>query len=66
MNEVTFVAALRDNTADEVTWLALADWLDEDGQTTAPNCSRLTRQLRSLPLEEHKSTSASRPCCKRT
>src|SRR5262245_20284550 len=52
MNEDAFLSALRDNPADDVVWLALADWLDEDGQTDRAELLRLTRQLRSMPHDE--------------
>ena len=29
MNQDAFLDALRDDPTDEITWLALADWLDE-------------------------------------
>ena len=32
MNEDAFLSLLHDSPNDERTWLALADWLDEDGQ----------------------------------
>src|SRR4051812_1698453 len=54
MNEETFLAALRDDPDDGVTWLALADWLDEDGQADRAELVRLTRQLRSLPATASK------------
>jgi uncharacterized protein (TIGR02996 family) len=46
MNEETFLSALRDDPADEVTWLALGDWLDESGQAERAELLRLTRQMR--------------------
>jgi uncharacterized protein (TIGR02996 family) len=49
VNEETFRGALRDDPADEVTWLALADFLDDDGQGQRAELLRLTRQLRSMP-----------------
>ena len=30
MNEEAFLAALHESPDDELTWLALADWLDEE------------------------------------
>src|SRR4051812_4308605 len=51
MNEETFLSALRDNPADDVTRLALADWLDEDGQAERAELLRLTRRLRTGPPE---------------
>src|SRR5262249_4791863 len=52
MNEETFLAALRESPDDEVTWLALADWLDEDGQGQRADLVRLVRRLRALPFTE--------------
>jgi uncharacterized protein (TIGR02996 family) len=49
VNEPTFLAALNDDPNDEVTWLALADWLEEDGQPQRAELVRLTRQLHALP-----------------
>src|SRR5262249_34125546 len=49
MNEETFLSALHENPNDEVTWLALADWLEEDGQTQRAELVRLVRQLHALP-----------------
>jgi uncharacterized protein (TIGR02996 family) len=49
MNEDTFLSALRDNPTDEVTWLALADWLEDDGQADRAELLRLTRRLGSMP-----------------
>src|SRR5262245_58422092 len=50
MNEDTFLQALLADPCDEVTWLALADWLEEDGQTQRAELIRLVRQLRDLPV----------------
>src|SRR3954453_20705103 len=49
MNEETFLSALHENANDEVTWLTLADWLEEDGQARRAELVRLVRQLRALP-----------------
>src|SRR5690242_19506957 len=49
MNEETFLAALREDPTDEVTWAALGDWLDENGQSDRAELLRLTRQLLPLP-----------------
>jgi uncharacterized protein (TIGR02996 family) len=46
MNEDAFLSALREDPADEVTWLALSDWLDDNGQPERAELLRLTRQLR--------------------
>jgi uncharacterized protein (TIGR02996 family) len=52
MNEDAFLAALRDSPADDVAWLALADWLDEDGQGQRAELLRLSRRLRTGPPDE--------------
>jgi uncharacterized protein (TIGR02996 family) len=49
MNEETFLSALRESPDDEVTWLALADWLEEDGQSERAELVRIVRRLRALP-----------------
>ena len=54
MNEAAFLSALHESPNDEVTWLALADWLDEDGQADRAELVRLVRQLRTLPLMKRK------------
>jgi uncharacterized protein (TIGR02996 family) len=48
MNEQTFLAALHEAPDDEVTWLALADWLDESGQPQRAELVRLGRQVRAM------------------
>jgi uncharacterized protein (TIGR02996 family) len=50
MNEAAFLSALHDSPNDEVTWAALADWLEEDGQTQRAELVRLVRQLRTVPF----------------
>jgi uncharacterized protein (TIGR02996 family) len=50
--EAVFLAALHADPGDEATWLALADWLDEDGQADRAELVRLVRRLRSLPVME--------------
>jgi uncharacterized protein (TIGR02996 family) len=50
MNEDAFLCALHENPSDEVTWLALADWLDEHGQADRAELVRISRQLRPLPV----------------
>jgi uncharacterized protein (TIGR02996 family) len=50
VNEDAFLITLLDSPTDELTWSALADWLDEDGQTQRAELLRLTRQLRSMPV----------------
>jgi uncharacterized protein (TIGR02996 family) len=52
MNEETFHVALRENPYDEVAWLALADWLEEDGQSQRAELLRLTRRLLPTPVAE--------------
>jgi uncharacterized protein (TIGR02996 family) len=52
MNEQTFLAALHEAPDDEVTWLALADWLDESGQPQRAELVRLGRALRQRRLAE--------------
>jgi uncharacterized protein (TIGR02996 family) len=48
--EETFLQALHAEPNDEATWLALADWLEEEGQTDRAELIRLVRRLRLLPL----------------
>jgi uncharacterized protein (TIGR02996 family) len=50
MNEETCLAALHADPTDELTWLALADWLDEDGQSQRAELVRSVRRLRALPV----------------
>jgi uncharacterized protein (TIGR02996 family) len=50
--EAVFLAALHAEPNDEATWLALADWLDEDGQADRAELVRLVRRLRTLPVME--------------
>jgi uncharacterized protein (TIGR02996 family) len=50
--ETAFLAALHAEPNDEPTWLALADWLDEDGQADRAELVRLVRRLRTLPVME--------------
>jgi uncharacterized protein (TIGR02996 family) len=47
MTEGDFLAALHANPSDEVTWLALADWLEEDGQAKRAELLRIVRRLLS-------------------
>jgi uncharacterized protein (TIGR02996 family) len=47
--EATFLQALHAEPTDELTWLALADWLEEDGQSDRAELVRLVRRLRTLP-----------------
>src|SRR5258708_2602039 len=50
MNEETFLSALHESPNDEVTWLALADWLEEDAQSQRAELVRLVRGSRTLPV----------------
>jgi uncharacterized protein (TIGR02996 family) len=50
MKEDAFLSALHESPADEVTWLALADWLEEDGQNDRAELLRIVRLLRTLPV----------------
>ncbi|MBY0228364.1 MAG: TIGR02996 domain-containing protein, partial [Gemmataceae bacterium] len=50
MDAISFLlAALRAAPGDELAWLALADGLEEAGQTARAELSRLTRRLLPLP-----------------
>jgi uncharacterized protein (TIGR02996 family) len=49
MDEEVFHAALRKDPGDELTWSALADWLEEDGQTERAELLRLLRRRRTPP-----------------
>src|SRR5262249_20417485 len=40
------------------TWSALADWLDDDGQTQRAELTRLVRRLRTLPVMKRTSQRA--------
>jgi uncharacterized protein (TIGR02996 family) len=48
--EAAFLQALHAEPTDEATWLALADWLDDDGQALRAELLRLVRRLRALPV----------------
>jgi uncharacterized protein (TIGR02996 family) len=48
--EAAFLQALHADPTDETTWLALADWLEEDGQGERAELVRLVRRLRTLPV----------------
>jgi uncharacterized protein (TIGR02996 family) len=50
MNEETFLSALHESPNDEVTWSALADWLEEDGQAERADLVRIVRRLHTLPV----------------
>ena len=47
MDEEKFLSALREAPADEVTWDALADWLEESGQGERAGLVRGLRRLRA-------------------
>jgi uncharacterized protein (TIGR02996 family) len=52
MTEEAFLSVLRDHPGDEGTWSALADWLDDSGQSERAELLRLTRRPRTgSPLE---------------
>ena len=55
--EAAFLQALHADPIDEATWLALADWLDDDGQADRAELVRLVRRLRTLPVMEHSRSS---------
>ncbi len=48
--ETAFLQALHADPCDETTWLALADWLEDDGQEQRAELVRLVRRLRTLPV----------------
>jgi uncharacterized protein (TIGR02996 family) len=48
--EAGFLQALHDDPADETTWLALTDWLEELGQPARAELVRLGRALRRQPV----------------
>jgi uncharacterized protein (TIGR02996 family) len=50
--EAVFLDTLHAKPNDELTWLALADWLDEEGQAGRAELVRLVRRLRTLPVME--------------
>src|SRR5438067_190666 len=52
MNEAPFLSALHDDPADEASWLALADWLDEDGRSAQAELLRLHRAVRQGPAPD--------------
>src|SRR5262249_32368413 len=51
VNEETFLDSLLDDPGDELTWQALADCLEDDGQAERAELLRLTRRLSTLPLD---------------
>jgi uncharacterized protein (TIGR02996 family) len=50
MDEEVFHAALREDPGDELTWQALADFLDDSGQAERGELLRLMRRPRTTPL----------------
>jgi uncharacterized protein (TIGR02996 family) len=48
--EAAFLQALHADPTDEATWLALADWLEDDGQGDRTELVRLVRRLQTLPV----------------
>src|SRR5262249_47323452 len=52
MNEETFLDSLLEDPGDEVTWSALADWLEDDGQTQRAELLRLTRRMLPTPVSQ--------------
>jgi uncharacterized protein (TIGR02996 family) len=50
MTEEPFLSALHESPNDDVTWLALADWLEENDQADRAELVRLVRQLRDVPV----------------
>jgi uncharacterized protein (TIGR02996 family) len=51
ITEDTFLSALRAAPTDELTWLALADWLDDDGQSDRAELLRGLRRLSYAEME---------------
>jgi uncharacterized protein (TIGR02996 family) len=49
--EQTLHAAIVRDPGDDLAWLALADWLEEDGQAARAELLRLTRSLREIEWE---------------
>jgi uncharacterized protein (TIGR02996 family) len=52
MNEDAFHRVLLDDPGDELTWSALADWLEDDGQTPRAELLRLTRRMLPTPVSQ--------------
>jgi uncharacterized protein (TIGR02996 family) len=50
--EAVLLQALHKDPTDKLTWLALADWLEEDGRPQRAELLRLVRRLRALPVME--------------
>jgi uncharacterized protein (TIGR02996 family) len=49
MDADTFLSAIHDDPAEEATWLALADWLEENGRSAQAEFLRLHRAVRPGP-----------------
>src|SRR4051794_29347714 len=49
MNEDTFLSAIHEDPSDEASWLALADWLEENGRSPQAEFLRLHRAVRPGP-----------------
>src|SRR3954470_2345402 len=47
--EAAILQALHDDPADEASWLALADWLEESGRAKQAELLRLHRAVREGP-----------------
>lgn len=52
--EHSLLWAIQDNPDDDVAWLVLADWLEEQGQTDRADLLRLHRALRDLDEGSHR------------
>jgi uncharacterized protein (TIGR02996 family) len=52
--EQAVLQAIHDNPTDETSWLVLADWLEEQGQTDRAEMVRLHRSLRGLLLDNER------------
>jgi uncharacterized protein (TIGR02996 family) len=50
--EEALLAALRDSPGDELTWSALADWLEESESGRRAELLRLTRRVLPMPVSE--------------
>src|SRR5436305_2078871 len=51
----TLLAAIHDSPGDDMAWLALADWLEEDGEVDRAELLRLDVSLRRQPEDEQRS-----------
>src|SRR4051794_7452243 len=57
MNEAAFHSLLRDDPSDDLTWQALADFLDDSGQCGRAELLRLTRRRPNLAGDERAAAS---------